>query len=257
MAAPPMARVLEREVRVWRHFWRSTIVFNFVNPLMFLAALGLGLGGLVERSSGHVDGLPYLSFITPGLLAAGALQASALNSLWPMMAGIKWVGTFGAMVSSPISASAVYGGEVIWNVARSTLGAVMFLAAATVLGGVPSFWGVLAIPAAALCALSVAAPLTAWAATQETDVPFSIVARIGVVPIFLFSGTFFPVKNLPSGFRPLVALSPLWHGVELCRDATTAHWRPGVQSLHVVVLVALAAAGWRWGTRTFTARLTP
>jgi lipooligosaccharide transport system permease protein len=174
-----------------------------------------------------------------------------------MMAGIKWVGTFQAMVSSPISPAAVYGGEVLWNVARSTMGAVMFLAAAALLGGVPSPWGVLAIPAAALCALSVAAPLTAWAAKQETDVPFSVVARLGVVPIFLFSGTFFPVKQLPSGIRPLVALSPLWHGVELCRAATTGRWDPGPQALHVLVLAALAAAGWRWGSRTFTERLTP
>jgi lipooligosaccharide transport system permease protein len=252
-----MTRVLEREARVWRHFWRSTVVFNFVNPLMFLAALGLGLGGLVKRSTGEVDGLPYLQFIAPGLLAAGAVQAAALNSLWPMMAGIKWVGTFKAMVASPITPSAVYGGEVLWNVARSTLGAVMFLAAAALLGGVPSYWGVMAVPAAALCALSVAAPLTAWAATQETDLPFSVVARLGIVPMFLFSGTFFPVDQLPAGFRRLVVVSPLWHGVELCRDATTGQWRPGSQSLHVAVLVALVAVGWRAGTRTFSERLTP
>ena len=257
MATAPLTRVLERELRVWRHFWRSTVVFNFINPLMFLGALGVGLGGLVEQSTGEVDGLPYLDFITPGLMAAGALQAAALNSLWPIMAGIKWIGTFQAMVSSPISPAAVYGGEVLWNVARTVLGAVMFLAAAALLGGVPSPWAVLAVPAVALCALSVAAPLTAWSATQENDVPFSVVARLGVIPIFLFSGTFFPVDQLPSGVRPLVALSPLWHGVELCRDATTGTWDPGPQALHVLALAALAAVGWRWGARTFTERLTP
>lgn len=257
MATAPITRVLQREVVVWRRFWRSTLVFNFINPLMFLAALGLGLGSMVEQSSGDVAGLPYIAFITPGLMAAGALQAAALNSLWPIMGGIKWMGTFQAMVSSPITPAAVYGGEVVWNVARSTLGAVMFLAAAGLLGGVPSAWGVLAVPAAALCSLSVAAPLTAWAAKQETDVPFSVVARLGIVPIFLFSGTFFPVDQLPSGFRPLVALSPLWYGVELSRDATTGTWRPLAQSLHILVLVVMTAAGWRWGTRTFTERLTP
>lgn len=257
MATAPLTRVLEREVRVWRRFWRSSVIFNFINPLMFLAALGIGLGGLVERASGDVEGLPYLAFIAPGLLAGGALQAAALNSLWPMMAGIKWLGTFQAMVAAPISPGAVYGGQVLWNVIRSTLGAALFLGAAAVLGGVPSAWGLLAIPAAALCALSVAAPLTAWAATQETDIPFSVVARLGIVPVFLFSGTFFPVDQLPSGFRPLVALSPLWHGVELCRDATTAQWRPGAQAVHVLVLVVLTAVGWRWGSRTFTERLTP
>jgi lipooligosaccharide transport system permease protein len=257
MATAPLTRVLEREVRVWRRFWRQTVVFNFINPLMFLAALGLGLGGLVQQSTGDVDGLPYLDFIAPGLMAAGAMQAAALNSLWPIMAGIKWMGTFQAMVASPLSPAAVFGGQVLWNAARSTLGAVMFLGAAAVLGAVPSPWAVLAVPAAALCALSVAAPLSAWSAKQENDVPFAVVARLGIVPVFLFSGTFFPVDQLPSGFRPLVALSPLWHGVELCRDATTAHWNPGAQALHVLALVALTTVGWRWGIRTFTERLTP
>ena len=257
MATAPLTRVLEREVKVWRHFWRSTVVFNFINPLMFLAALGVGLGGLVERASGDVEGVSYLVFITPGLLAGGALQAAALNSLWPMMAGIKWLGTFQAMVAAPISPGAVFGGQVIWNAARSTLGAVLFLGAAALLGGVPSPWGLLAIPAAALCAISVAAPLTAWAATQETDIPFSVVARLGVVPIFLFSGTFFPVDQLPGSVRPLVVLSPLWHGVELCRDVTTGQWRPMAQAAHVLVLMAVAAVGWFWGTRTFKERLTP
>jgi lipooligosaccharide transport system permease protein len=257
VATAPLTRVLEREVRVWRRFWRQTVVFNFINPLMFLAALGFGLGGLVQKSAGDVDGLRYLEFITPGLMAAGAMQAAALNSLWPVMAGIKWIGTFQAMVASPLTPGAVYGGNVLWNVARSTLGAVMFLAAAAALGGVPSPWAVLAIPAAALCALSVAAPLAAWAATQENDVPFSVVARLGVIPMFLFSGTFFPIDQLPSRWRPLVGLSPLWHGVELCRDATTGRFHPLAESMHVLVLVALAAVGWRWGVRTFTRRLTP
>jgi lipooligosaccharide transport system permease protein len=255
--APPLARVLQRETRVFRQFWRGTVVFNFINPLLFLAAMGLGLGQLVERSTGTVEGLKYIDFVAPGLLAASALQAGALNSLWPIMGGIKWMGSFQAMVATPISPAAVYGGEVLWTVARAAMGAAMFLGAAALLGAVPSAWGVLAIPAAALTAFAVAAPLTAWAATQETDVPFSVVARLGVVPVFLFSGSFFPVKQLPAGFRPFVVLSPLWHGVELCRDATTAHWRPGVQSLHMLVLAAFVVVGWRWGTRTFTDRLTP
>jgi lipooligosaccharide transport system permease protein len=254
---PTLTRVLERETRVFRKFWRGTLVFNFVNPLLFLAAMGLGLGELVERNSGTVEGLEYLDYIAPGLLAASAFQAAGQSSLWPIMGGIKWMGTFQAMVATPISPAAVYGGEVLWIVARCTMGSTAFLVAAALLGGVPSAWGVLAIPAAALVAFSIAAPLSAWSATQENDVPFSVVARVGLVPVFLFSGTFFPITELPAAVRPLVALSPLWHGVELCRDATTGTWDPGAQVFHVAALSVLAAVGWRWGARTFTRRLTP
>lgn len=250
-------RVLEREGRVFKKFWRGTVVFNFINPLFFLAAMGLGLGKLVERGSGDVEGLSYLVYITPGLLAASALQAGALNSLWPIMGGIKWMGQFQAMVATPISPGAVYMGEVLWTVARSAIGATMFFVAAVLLGGVPSPWGVLAIPAAALTAFAAAAPLTAWAAKQENDVPFSIVARLGIMPVFLFSGTFFPIDQLPAALRPLVVVSPLWHGVELARDATTGQWDPLAVVFHVAVLCAFVAVGWCWGTRTFAERLTP
>src|SRR6476620_3473235 len=162
MATPHVQRVLQRETRVFRKFWRGTITFSFINPLFFLAAMGLGLGKLVEQGSGNVEGLPYLTYIAPGLLAASAVQSGAFASLWPIMGGIKWMGQFQAMVSTPISPSAVYGGEVLWIVARSAMGAAMFLVAATLLGAIPSAWGVLAVPAAALAAFAAAAPLTAW-----------------------------------------------------------------------------------------------
>jgi len=257
MSTPPIQRVLQRETRVFRKFWRGTITFSFINPLFFLAAMGLGLGKLVEQGSGNVEGLPYLTYIAPGLLAASAVQSGAFASLWPIMGGIKWMGQFQAMVASPITPGAVYGGEVLWIVARSAMGAAMFFIAAALLGAIPSAWGVLAIPAAALGAFAAAAPLTAWSATQDTDVPFSVVVRLGIMPLFLFSGTFFPVSQLPAVIRPLVALSPLWHAVELARDATTGQWDPVPQAFHIAVLCAFIAVGWRWGVRTFSQRLTP
>jgi lipooligosaccharide transport system permease protein len=135
------------------------------------------------------------------------------------------------------------------------MGAVAFLAVAALLGGIPSWWGLLAVPAAVLCACAFAALLSAFASTQETDASFPVIMRLGVVPLFLFSGTFFPIEQLPAALRPLAVASPLWHGVELCRMATTGSisWVPAAG--HLAVLVAVTAAGAWWGMRTFGRKL--
>ena len=255
MATPALLRVVERQAHVWRRLWRGSVFSSFVSPLLFLAAIGLGLGGLVDERTGEVGGVPYLVFVAPGLLAAGAMQAAAGEALWPVMAGIKWLRSFQAMVATPVSAGDVYGGVVVWTVLRTTMSASAFLLVASLLGAVPSPWGVAAVPAAVLCAAAFVAPLAAFAATQETDDAFPVVLRVGIVPLFLFSGTFFPVDELPGWLQPLAAASPLWHGVELCRAATTGVLDAGAAAGHVAVLAVVVAAGWRWGTRAFARRL--
>ena len=257
MATPALLRVVEREARVWRLLWRGSVFSSFVNPMLFLGAIGLGLGGLVDDRTGDVGGVRYLAFVAPGLLAAGAMQAAAGEALWPVMAGIKWVRFFQAMVATPVSAADVYGGLVVWTALRTAMSASAFLAVAALVGAVPSPWGLAAVPAAMLCAVAFAAPLAAFTATQQTDVLFPVILRVGIVPLFLFSGTFFPVHQLPGWLEPLAAVSPLWHGVELCRAATTGVLDAGPALAHVAVLAGFVLVGWRWGTRTFARRLTP
>ena len=162
-----------------------------------------------------------------------------------------------AMVATPVGSGDVYCGFLAWVAIRAAMSGTAFLFVAALLGGVESAWGVLALPAAVLGGLSVAAPIGAFSATQETDLSFPIIMRIGVIPLFLFSGTFFPVSQLPSGLRPLSALSPLWHAVELARAATTGHVHWPAAIVHVAFLLACIAAGSAWGTRTFARRLTP
>ncbi|HUF33872.1 MAG TPA: ABC transporter permease [Acidimicrobiales bacterium] len=255
MPAGEVVRVVEREAQVFRRLWRGSVFSSVLTPVLFLGAIGIGLGGLVDEASSDVAGLSYLVFVTPGLLAAGAMQSAAGESLWPVMAGHKWMRTYHAMVASPIRALDVYVGELAWTAVRTTIGAVAFLAVAAALGGVPSWWGLLAVPAAVLCACAFAAPLSAFAATQQTDVSFSVIMRLGIVPLFLFSGTFFPVTQLPAGLQPLAVASPLWHGVELCRMATTGTLSGARAVGHVAVLVAVVAAATWWGVRTFRRRL--
>ena len=249
-------RVVEHQAEVLKKFWRPPLFFYFLFPLLFLAAMGFGVGELVTRRSGLVGGLHYLDFVAPGLMAASAMQGGAGASLWPVMGGLKWLGTFHAMVATPVGPSDVYAGVVASTTARATIGAAAYFIVAAALGAVASPWGVLAIPAAGLCAAAFAAPLTAFTATQETDIHFPVIVRVGVMPLFLFSGTFFPIGQLPVGLRVAARFSPLWHAVELCRGATTGTLTPG-DVVHVLVLVACIAAGAAWGRRTFTRRLTP
>lgn len=255
MTALLAARVVEREARVYRRLWRGSVFSSFVGPLLFLTAIGVGLGNLVDDGTRDLGGVDYLVFVTPGLLAAGVMQNAAGESLWPVLAGTKWLRYFHGMAATPLRPSDVYLGYVSWIGVRAAVTSLVFLLVATPLGGVVSPWAVLAIPAAVLTALAFASTLTAYSATRENDVTFSLIIRLGVVPLFLFSGTFFPVEQLPSGLRPLVFFSPLWHGVELCRSATTGTGGLWEVTMHTVVLLGVVAVGCRFGVRAFTRKL--
>ncbi|HEY8524610.1 MAG TPA: ABC transporter permease [Acidimicrobiales bacterium] len=250
----PLLRQAEREARVWAQLWTGTVITGIVNPLLFLGAMGLGLGSLVD-ARGQVEGFDYLVFVTPGIMAAAAVQSAAGASLWPVMGGMKWTKSFHAAVVTPLTPGDVYGGYLLWQGVRLAMDATVFVVVAALLGAVPSSWGVLAVPAAVAGGLALAAPLIAFSARQDSDVPFSVIMRILVLPLYLFSGTFFPLDQLPAGLRPVAWVTPLWHAVELCRGATTGRLDllPGLG--HAAVLVAYIAVGSALGVRSFRSRL--
>jgi len=256
MATPPVLRVVEREMVVFARLWRSAVFSTFLAPVLFLAAMGLGLGSMVDEHSGTVAGLSYLDFVAPGLLVASAMQIAANESMWPVLGAVKWVKNFFATVATSITPGELVLGYVIWITLRAVLSSTVFLLVAALMGAVPSAWGVLAIPASALCAAAFCAPLAAYSVGLESDLAFPVIMRVGVLPLFLFSGTFFPISQLPDWLQPLAALSPLWHGVELARDATTGSFDLWADVLHVLVLVACLGAGLLWGRRAFARRLT-
>jgi len=255
--ALPMLRVAEREARVFSTVLHTLVLTGVLMPLLFLGAMGIGLGGLVDENQGTVDGVEYLVFVAPGILAATAFQGAAGESLWRVMAGIKWVKSFHAAAATPLSPGQVYAGYQTWIVARTLVNSALFVAVAAVLGAVPSAWGVLAVPAAALGGLALAAPLTAYSAGRDSDMSFTLVMRIAVVPMFLFSGTFFPIDQLPDGLEPLARITPLWHAVELCRGATTGSLSLAAAAAHTAFLLACVAAGCWWGVVTFRRKLAP
>jgi lipooligosaccharide transport system permease protein len=254
----PALRFVEREALIYRRLWRGTVFSQFIGPALYLLAMGVGLGGLISASGRTVDGLSYLVYVAPGLMAATVVQNATGESMWPVLAGFKWMRFYEGMAASPMTPDDVYVGNLIWIALRFTVTAAAFLVVATALGAILSWWAILAIPAAVAGAAALAAPLTAFTATQEDDHRFPIILRFLTLPMFLFSGTFFPLSQLPVLLRPVAWALPLYHSVELCRAATTGSLPPGgwpILLAHVAVLAAYITVGYQWGTRTYSRRL--
>ena len=257
MVLPAPLRIVEREASIFRKLWHGSVFSYFASPVLFLVAMGVGLGGMIDDRPGDVGGLDYLDFVTPGLMMAGAMQIAAGDSLWPVMGGTKWLRTFHGMVATPLASKDVFAGVVGWTTVRSAMSATAFLVVAALLGGVSSPLGVLTVPTAMLCSGAFAAPLAAFSATQDADYAFAPIMQLGVLPLFLFSGTFFPVETLPDWLEPARFVSPLWHAVELARQWTTGDTDWVMAPVHVAVLVGCILLGARWGQRSFERKLTP
>ena len=256
----PALRQAEHELVKYRRIWRGSLATSVLTPLAFLGSLGLGVGQVIDRNTGgggSLGGIPYLAFLAPGLLAATAMQLAAGESLWPVQGGFSWRRFFHASAATPLRPTDIYLGWMIWVTVRLLVSAAAFVAVAAALGAARSPAAVLAVPAAALTGLAFAAPLTAFAATRQQDTSFPLIMRFGVMPLFLFSGAFFPISQLPAGVEAVARLTPLWHGVDLCRALMLGTVEAGAALAHVVVLGGIAAAGFAWGTSTFTRRLAP
>jgi lipooligosaccharide transport system permease protein len=255
-----MTRVVELRAMQYRRTFRASIFSSFLNPVLFLLAMGVGLGTYVDQSgtaNKALGGLSYLQFLAPGLLAATAMQAAAFESTFPIMGGLAWQKTFHAMFATPISARDIVVGNLAWITIRLTSICAIFTIVMTLFGAAASPLILLAIPAAVLTGMAFATPIVAFSATQRTPEKFNAVFRFGITPLFLFSGTFFPISNLPEMVRPIAWLSPLWHGVELSRQLAlgTIGDDPVRAVAHVAILAAIVVLGTWWAFRTVEARL--
>ncbi len=215
-------RAFEHWLFQYRRVWRGTVISGFVLPFMTLAGMGLGLGSFIDDRAGPdaLGGASYLAFIAPGLLAATAMMAAAFESTYPVLGSIKWDRVYYAMLATPLRARDVALGHLSWVGARLFVVSAFYLLVIALFGAVESWWGVLAIPAATLTGLAFAAPIFAFSASVERDSGFALIFRFVVTPMFLFSGTFFPVSQLPLLLEYVAYVTPLWHGVELCRGMT-------------------------------------
>lgn len=239
----PALRVLEHHLIVYRRTWKGSVFMSFVSPILFLAAMGFGLGGLISRGPVRmVDGLSYLAFLAPGLLAATAMQSAFVETTYPIMARIQWERTYEGMLATPIKVPDVLAGEFGWLAFRLGLGAFAFFLVMLLFGTIHSGLGLLAIVVAVLTGLAFGAPIFAYTATRRTDTSFALIGRLLITPLFLLGGVFFPIHQLPQLVQAIAWLTPLAHGVALTRGLSVGVL-PSSAGINLAVLLAYAAIG--------------
>jgi lipooligosaccharide transport system permease protein len=251
-------RVVEHRAMQYRRTYRASIFGSFGIPVLFLTAMGFGLGGYVDRSAdAALHGLTYLQFLAPGLLAATVMQTGSFEATFPILGGLQWNKIFHAMFATPIRPSDIVYGNLVWIALRLSLVGAVFAVVIVAFSASKSALVVLAVPSAVLTGLAFATPIMAFTATQRTPDRFATLFRFGVTPLFLFSGTFFPIESLPSFLQPIAWLSPLWHGIELCRALMlgTVADAPLLALMHALVLVTIAVVGVAVALRTVEGRL--
>ena len=240
----------------YRRNWRATVVSSVVQPILFLLALGFGLGSQVEPSEA-TGGLAYVVYLAPALLVAMSVQTAAFESTYPVLSAFKWQQTYLGISASPISPAQILIGHLTWVGARLALFGGVYLVVAAALGAVTGFGVLATLVFAVLTGLAFAAPVTAFSATVESEgQAFAAIFRFIVMPMTLFAGAFFPVEQLPTWLRPIAWITPIWHGTELGRDAAfgTLTWWPAVG--HVAFLLAMFLTGAWLAARFYRRRLT-
>ena len=236
----------EHQVLLYRRTWRGSIFGSFAQPVLFLVAMGVGLGSFVDRAgSDALGGVPYLQFLAPALLASTVMQGSAFEATFPVLGGFRWNRRYHAMYATPLSPYSIAFGQIAWIATRATMVGSIFALVIILFGAARSWQIVFAIPVGTLTALAFAGPIAAFMSTQRDTTAFNSIWRFGITPLFLFSGTFFPIEQLPEQIRPIAWLLPLWHGVDLARALSlgTVGDNPAIHVAHVLILGTAAVLG--------------
>jgi lipooligosaccharide transport system permease protein len=256
MAARGSLLIVERHARVYRRTWRGSVISTFANPILYLLAMGLGLGTLVDEGGGATQlDFDYLTFLAPGLLAAATMMTAAGDSLFPVMAGMKWTKHYDTALATPITTRDLVIGHFGWVSLRILFTAVVFTGVMVVFDTIELSRALFVLPPAVLAGMAFAGPITAYGARLKKETGLSAVFRFVVTPLFLFSGTFFPIDQLPGWMQPIAYATPLWHGVETTRAAALGidtAWHP---ALHVLVMALFLLVGVAIADRIFHKRL--
>jgi lipooligosaccharide transport system permease protein len=249
-----------RALGVWltryRRIWRSSVWSSVLGPVFYLVALGYGLGSLVDKhGTARLGGVPYVVFVAPAILASQAMTSGLSEASFPVFGSIKWNKVYFAAQATPLRPADIYHGHLLFITLRVAMNSAVFVVVMAAFGVIRSPWAALLFPAAVLIGAAFAAPMAAWAVTLERETPFAAVFRLGVVPLMLFSGTFFPIASLPGWLQPLAYATPLWHGVALCRALSLGRLDAGSVAIHVGYLAVLTGAGLWAGAVTYRRRL--
>jgi lipooligosaccharide transport system permease protein len=256
MTGTPAARSFEYWLRSAKHAWSPSLMSSVLNPVLYLAAVGVGLGALVDRGDpSSLGGVSYLTFVAPGLLAATAMQIAAGEAGQPVRGAFQFTKAYHAMLATPLDVRDVLHGHVLWILFRVATSCAIYAAVMAAFGVFDSPWALLAPPAAIVTGMAFATPIAAFAITQDRDLAFAALNRLAIVPIFMFSGTFFPIQQLPGALEVIAYATPLWHGVDLTRELSLGTAGVGAALLHAGYLGLWLVAGLGVAAITFRRRL--
>ena len=207
------ATVWYRDAKVWTKFYKASILGNLGEPLLYLLAMGWGLGRMV----GNVDGIPYIQFLAPGLICSTAMYAATFECTFGSFTRMTRQNTYDAILATPVSLEDIIAGEILWGATKGLLSGTAMLLVMSLFGLVTSFWSILALVLVFLIGLlfsSLSMIVTARAPSYDF---FSYYFTLVIAPMFLFSGIFFPITNLPTWAQTFAWFLPLTHGVDISR----------------------------------------
>lgn len=246
MGTLPFLKVSYRTVRVWQRnlnvllrLWKTETWPPFVEPILYVVALGLGLGGYVTR----IEGLSFLQFLAPAFVATAGMFVSSFECLFGSFVRMEFQKTFDAALATPLNVEEVIFGEILWGGSRAVFASFGVLVIITLFGLVHSVWAVLTLPVAFIEGLMFASLAMIFTSKAPAIDSFNYYITLGLTPMFLFSGVFFPIESLPKSIQILAWFSPLTHAVSLQRALVLNRWSGDLllDLLWMVVLTFIAA----------------
>lgn len=249
-AGAGLARMLvERNVTSFRHGW-LTLLTGFAEPVFYLFSLGIGLGALVRTvTTDNGTTVSYATFVAPALLATSAMNGAIFDATFNVFFKLKYSKLYDSVLATRMGPRDIAVGEMTWSLMRGTFYSAAFLAVAWAAGAVSTWWALLALPAATLVAFAFSAVGMFFTTFMRSWVDFDYV-NLALLPMFLFSATFFPLSTYPVPVQWLVEVTPLYHGVALERALMLAEVSPGLL-WHVLYFVVLGALGLLGTARRF------
>ena len=261
MAATPGAlRVVTWHATAFKRLWRLNVLSSFVQPMLYLLGLGVGVGSLVDRNTGStstLDGLSYVAYVAPGLIATTAMAVCAAESMWPVMGGLMWNRGYHAITATPLEARDIVLGHATWMAMRAGIAAAAVALALALFPDTRSWGLVPTVGVAMLVGIAFAMPIVAVSVNETLDGGFAAMQRFVIIPLFLFGGAFYPLSQLPTVVQWLARVAPLWHGVVVARGFTSGHVDALATVGHLAYLMTWGAAGGVVATRRLRRRLYP
>lgn len=235
---------------VFRKIWLTNIMFNFIEPMLYLTAMGYGLGTFVQE----IDGLTYLQYIAPGMVASSAMFSASFECTYGSFIRLHYQKTFHAMLAGPVTVGDIVAGDILYATFKSMLFGVVILTVITVLGQVQSWWALLIPLFLVVPGLTFSLLAICYTGVTDNIDKFNYYITLFLTPSYLFSGVFFPINSMPEWAQVLAWFNPIYHSVEVCRAMALGNISP-VLLVHAGVLLAITGALMPLAVRLMTKRL--